>query len=173
VLRPRRAGTRGAVALVLLACLGAVLGGGLGAVDLEAAMSAQARVEAAADAVAHGVAALLLADPGRDGLSVAVQAGTRCDTDEDRSAAGEACGRAVAVARDLAAQNHGVLRRLIVGADPRDMLDGHAAGRLLVEARVFVARGLPILPGTTCPAEPGSGADMCWADAWSAAQGAG
>jgi hypothetical protein len=164
---------RGAAALVLLSAMSAVLTGGAGVVDVAAAMSAQAHADSAADAVAHGTAAFLLGDADRDTLSIAVQAGSPCDTDEqDDSGAGPACRRAVAAARTLAAANHAVLRRLLVGPDPRDMREGRGAGRVLVEAHVFVARGMPINPGT-CPAQPGSGSDLCWAEAWSAAQGAG
>jgi hypothetical protein len=164
---------RGAAALVLLTAMGAVLTGGAGVVDVAAAMSAQAHAESAADAVAHGVAVALLGDADREKLSIAVQAGSPCDTDEkDLSAAGPACGRAVAAARAMAAANRAVLRRLLVGPDPRDMREGRGAGRVLVEAHVFVARGVPIHPGS-CPAQPGSGSDLCWAEAWSAAQGAG
>jgi hypothetical protein len=150
-----------------------VLSGGLAAVDVAAAVNAQARAEAAADAVAHGTAVALLADPEREQLSIAVQAGTPCDTDAgDLSAAGAACRRAVQAGRAMAAANQAVLARLLVGPDPRDMRDGQAAGRVLVQAHVFAPRGLPILPGR-CPPQPGSGPDLCWVDAWSAAQGAG
>jgi hypothetical protein len=164
---------RGAAALVLLGASGALFTGALGVVDVAAAVSAQARAQSAADALAHGTAAFLLGASGRDELSIAVQAGTPCDTDAGGAdSAGPACVRAVVAARELAGANSAVLRRLIVGPDPRDMRDGRAAGRFLVEAHVFVARGLPIRPGT-CPNQPGSGADLCWADAWAAAQGAG
>lgn len=169
----RRHRARGAAALVLLGSMGAVLSGGLAAVDVAAAVNAQAHAESAADAVAHGTAVALLSDPGEEQLSIAVQAGTPCDTDAGNlSATGSACAHAVQAARTMAAVNGGVVARLLVGPDPRDMRDGRAAGRVLVQAHVFVPRGLPVYPGR-CPAQPGSGADLCWVDAWSAAQGAG
>ncbi len=168
----RRRRCRGAVALVLAGSLGALFTGVLGAVDAAAAMSAQARAQAAADAIAHGTVAMLLTDPDREQLSIDVQAGQPCDTDVDSSATGAPCARAMRAAAELAAANHAVLRRLVVGPDPRVMRDGHAAGPVLTEADVFVARGLPIQLGH-CPSQPGSGSDMCWAEAWSAAQGAG
>src|SRR5260221_9068450 len=169
----RRPATRGAAALVLLASMSSVFVGGAGVVDVAAAVRAQAHAESAADAVAHGVAVALLGDPDREALSIAVQAGAPCDTDDpDTSPAGPACARAVGVARAMAAANGAALRRLLVGPDPRDMREGRGAGRVLVEAHVFVARGMPISP-RRCPATPGSSSDLCWAEAWSAAQGAG
>jgi len=169
----RRAGARGAAALVLSGAMGAVITGGVGAVDAAAAVTAQAHAEAAADAVAHGTAVFLLGDAHREQLSIAVQAGTPCDSDaSDSPAAGPGCAGAVQAARQLAAQNAAVLARLVVGPDPRDMQEGQGAGRMLVEVHVFVPRRLPVLPAT-CPTSPGSGADLCWVDAWSAAQGAG
>jgi len=172
VLR-RRARARGAAALVLTGSMSLVVSGGVTAVDAAAAVSAQAHAEAAADAVAHGTGAALLTDANREQLSIDVQAGAPCDTDvRDTSAAGPGCAAAIAAARTLATQNGAVLRRLVVGPDPRDMREGVGAGRLLVEAYVFVPRRLPVYPAT-CPPQPGSGADLCWVDAWSAAQGAG
>ena len=163
---------RGAAALVLLAATGALLTGALGVVDVGAAVSAQARAQNAADAAVLGAAVFLLGASGRDELSIAVQAGTPRDSEAGGDGIGLACARAIDAARHLAAANGGLLRRLIVGPDPRDMRDGQGAGRLLVEAHVFVPRGLPIHPGA-CPKQPGSGSDLCWAEAWSAAQGAG
>lgn len=172
MLRRRRA-ARGAAALLLLGSTSTLLGGGVAAVDVAAAVNAQAHAESAADAVAHGTAVALLADPDREALSIAVQAGTPCDTDAgDTSAAGAACARALRTARAMAAANRAVVARLLIGPDPRDMRDGRAAGRVLVQAHVFAPRGLPIVPGR-CPVQPGSGPDLCWVDAWSAAQGAG
>lgn len=152
--------------------MSAVLTGFAGVVDAQVAMGAQAHAESAADAVAHGTAAFLLRSDGHEQLSIAVQAGNPCDTDTDHSAAGWPCGLAIQAAHVLVEQNGAVLGRLMVTPDPRDMRDGRDAGRLLVQAHVFVARKLPVHPGT-CPSQPGSGSDLCWADAWSAAQGAG
>jgi hypothetical protein len=164
---------RGASSLLMTMLMGTVLTGGLGAVDAAAAVSAQAHAQSAADAVAHAAAALILGDPDRDRLSIAVQANAPCDTDEkDASAAGPGCARALAAARDAAAENRSVLLRLLIGPDPRDLRETRGPGRVLVQAHVAVARGLPLI-GSTCPARPGSGPDLCWAEAWSAAQGAG
>ena len=152
---------------------GTVLSGGIGAADVAATVGSQARADSAADASAHASAALLAADQDREQLSIAVQAGTPCDIGEsDTSRAGPACGRALHAARDVAARNHAVLLRLVVGPDLRDNRADRGAGRLVTLAEVAMRRGLPVLPAT-CPASPGSGSDLCWAMAWSAAQEAG
>jgi hypothetical protein len=159
--------------LLLTLLTGTVLTGGIGAADAAAAVGSQARADTAADASAHAAASLLAADEDRERLSSAVQSGHPCDTGEaDPSAVGPACGRALQVARDVAARNRAVLLRLVVGPDLRDVRADRGAGRLVTLAQVAVRRGLPVLPAT-CPASPGSGSDLCWAMAWSAAQEAG
>ncbi len=176
MLRLQRGALRssgGAAALLLTLLTGTVLTGGIGAADAAATVGSQARADSAADASAHASAALLAADNDREQLSIAVQAGTPCDSGGgDTSRASPACGRAVQAARDVAARNHAVLVRLVVGPDLRDDRADRGAGRLVTLAEVAVRRGLPVLPAT-CPASPGSGSDLCWAMAWSAAQEAG
>jgi hypothetical protein len=167
--------------LLVMALMGSLATGGLGAVDAAAAVAAQSRADNAADAVAHAVAGLLAADPDRDALSIAAQAGSGCDGGAHGSAAsagaaepaaGRACRRALAVARQVVAANHAVLLRLTVGPDLRDLRADRGAGRLLTLALIGVPRGLPVLP-SRCPPAPGTGPDLCWAEAWSAAQEAG
>lgn len=169
----RRPSVAGAAALFVVMLTGSVATAGMGAVDVAAAVAAQSRADNAADAVAHATAGLLATDPDRDRLSIAVQAGAECGSAPPRDAPlGPACGRAATVARRVAAANHAVLVRLNVGPDARDLGPQRGAGRLLVLAEVGVLRGLPVLPAR-CPPAPGSGPDLCWAEAWSAAQEAG
>jgi hypothetical protein len=170
----RRPAAAGAAVLLVVVLMGSVATAGMGAVDAAAAVAAQSRADNAADAVAHAAAALLAADPDRDRLSIAVQAGTACDSSapRDDASTGSACGRALAAAWRMAAANHAVLIRLTVGPDLRDLGPARAAGRLLTLAEVGVLRGLPVLPAR-CPPAPGTGPDLCWAEAWSAAQEAG
>jgi hypothetical protein len=164
---------RGAAGLLVSLLTGTLATGGIGAVDVAAAVAAQGRAENAADAVAHAVAAVLAVDPDREHLSLSAQAGNLCDTDSPSDGASEkACGRALDTARDVAARNGGVLLRLVVGPDPRDLRPERGAGRVLTLVLVAVRRGLPVLP-THCPPSPGTGADLCWAEAWSAAQESG
>ena len=152
---------------------GTLAAGGMGAVDVAAAVAAQSRAENAADAIAHAAAALLAADPQRGHLSIAAQAGTFCDTDSDGGpATGDACARAMAAARLVARENGAILLRLTVGPDPRDLRPDRGPGRLQTLALAAVPRGLPVLP-SPCPRAPGTGPDLCWAEAWSAAQEAG
>jgi hypothetical protein len=157
----------------MLVLMGSVLTGGAGVIDAAAIVGSQAHAQSAADAVAHGVAVLLLGDPDEERLSIAAQAGSFCDTEEkDSTAAGPACTRAVDQARALASQNQAKLQRLIVGPDARDRGGPPRAGRVMVQARVAMPRRLPVLPAW-CPTQPRPDADLCWAQAWSAAQGAG
>jgi Flp pilus assembly protein TadG len=164
---------RGAAALLVTALAGTVMTGAVGAVDAAAAVAGQGRAENAADAAAHAAAALLASDAGRDKLSIAVQAGAPCDsTTSSPTDVGPTCGRATTAAGDVARRNNAVLLRLTVGPDLRDVREGRGVGRLVVLALVAVPRGLPVLPAH-CPPSPGSGPDLCWAEAWSAAQEAG
>jgi Flp pilus assembly protein TadG len=163
----------GAAALLVSLLMGTLMTGGVGAVDAAVAVAAQGHADNAADAVAHAATALLAADPDRDGLSIAVQAGAACDSAEQPdSSMGPACSRAVAVARQVAGENGAVLLRLTVGPDLRDDRAGRGAGRLLTLAEVAVRRRLPVLP-IRCSVSPGDKPDVCWAEAWSAAQEAG
>jgi nitrogen fixation protein FixH len=171
--RRRRSAGSGAAALVLSLLMGGVLTGGIGAVDAAAAVAAQARAETAADAAAHAAAAVLAVDGERERLSIQAQAGGGCDVDGATvTSSGPACDHAVQAARDLAVRNGGVLLRLVVGPDLRDVRADRGAGRLLTLVRVAVRRGLPVQP-VACSASPGAAADVCWAEAWSAAQEAG
>lgn len=169
-----RAHCRGAAGLLVSLLAGTLATGGIGAVDVAAAVAAQSRAENAADAVAHAVAAVLAADPDREHLSLSAQAGNLCDTESPPPdiAAEKACGRALSTARDVASRNGAVLLRLTVGPDPRDLRPERGAGRVLTLALVAVRRGLPVLPAH-CPPSPGTGPDLCWAEAWSAAQESG
>jgi Flp pilus assembly protein TadG len=164
----------GAAALLVTMLMGALMTGGLGAVDTAASVAAQSRADNAADAVAHAAASVLAADPDRDQLSIAVQAaGGACDgTAQPAGSTGPACPRALATARQAALDNNAVLLRLTVGPDLRDDRADRGAGRLVTLALVAVRRGLPVLPAR-CPDAPGTGPDLCWAEAWSAAQEAG
>jgi len=171
--RPRRAGEAGAAVLLVMVLMGVLGTGGMGAVDAAAAVAAQSRAGNAADAVAHAAAALLAADPDRDRLSLAVQAGSACEAGQPvPDGAGPACSRAIATARQIAVANRAVLLRLTVGPDLRDDTAAKGAERLLTLALVAVPRGLPVWPAR-CPPRPGTGPDLCWAEAWSAAQEAG
>jgi hypothetical protein len=169
----RRRAARGAASLVMLMLMGTVLTGGVGAVDAAVVIGSQAHAQSAADAVAHGVAVQVLRDPEEEQLSIAAQAGSFCDSDEkDTSSAGPACARAIGTAHQLAVQNDAILERLVVGPDARDRGGPPGAGRVLVQAEVAMPRRLPALPAWCAP-KPQSSADLCWAQAWSAAQGAG
>jgi len=175
VLTPRGRPQAGAAALLVTMLMGALMTGGLGAVDTAAAVAAQSRADNAADAVAHAAASVLAADPDRDQLSIAVQAaGGACDstTPSAGSTGPAACPRALATARQAALDNNAVLLRLTVGPDLRDDRADRGAGRMVTLALVAVRRGLPVLPAR-CPDAPGTGPDLCWAEAWSAAQEAG
>jgi hypothetical protein len=164
---------RGAAGLLVCLLMGTIATGGLGAVDVAAVVAAQGRAENAADAVAHGVAATVAADPDRERLSIAAQAGDFCDLEAPPDASkNPACAHAIATARELARQNQAVLLRLTVGPDLRDLRPDRGPGRALSLVLVAVPRGLPVLPAH-CPAQPGTGPDLCWAEAWSAAQEAG
>ena len=163
----------GAVGLLVVVLAGALMTGGLGAVDVAAAMTAQSHADNAADAVAHAAASLLAADPDRDRLSIAVQAGTPCeDSSPAPDSTGPACRRALATARQIAAENRAVLLRISIGPDLRDDRSDRGAGRLVTLALVAVRRGLPVLPAP-CGSAPGMKPDLCWAEAWSSAQEAG
>jgi Flp pilus assembly protein TadG len=163
----------GAAGLLVSLLTGVLATGGVGAVDVAAAVAAQSRAENAADAVAHAVAAVLAVDPDREHLSLSAQAGNLCDTDSPPDPAAEkACARALAVARDVAGANRAVLLRLTVGPDVRDLRAERGAGRVVTLALAAVRRGLPVLPAH-CPPMPGRGPDLCWAEAWSAAQESG
>jgi hypothetical protein len=167
----RRAG--GAAALLVTLLTGVLATGGLGAVDVAAAVAAESRAENAADAVAHATAGLLAADPQRDHLSVAAQGGAFCDTDTgDTGHTEDTCTRAIAAARLVAAQNGAVLVRFVAGPDPRDLRPDRGPGRLQTLVEVAVPRGLPVLP-SRCPGSPEKQPDVCWAEAWAAAQEAG
>lgn len=169
----RHAGQAGAAALLVTVLMGTLATGGMGAVDAAAAVAAQSRADNAADAVAHAAASLLAADPDRDRLSLAVQAGGACEAGQPvGDDLGPACGRALAAAHQVAAANGAVLLRLSVGPDLRDETPAKGAGRMLTLALVAVPRGLPVWP-SHCPRSPGTGPDLCWAEAWSAAQEAG
>jgi hypothetical protein len=153
--------------------MGGVLTGGVGAIDAAAAVAAQARAEAAADAAAHAAAGVLAVDGERERLSIQVQAGGGCDVDGSTvMSSGSACDHAVQVARDIAKRNGGVLLRMVVGPDLRDIRADRGAGRLLTLVRAAVPRALPVQP-VSCPSAPRAAADVCWAEAWSAAQEAG
>jgi hypothetical protein len=157
----------------MLMLMGTVLTGGAGAIDAAVVIGSQAHAQSAADAVAHGVAVQVLRDPQEEQLSIAAQAGAFCDSDEnDNSTAGAACANAINTAHGLAVQNDALLQRLIVGPDARDRGGPPRPGRVLVQAEVAMPRRLPILPAW-CSPKPRSDADLCWAQAWSAAQGAG
>lgn len=169
----RRGGQAGAAALLVTVLMGVLASGGMGAVDAAAAVAAQSRASNAADAVAHAAASLLAADPDRDRLSLSVQAGAACEAGRPVGAdVGPACGRALATTRQIAAANGAVLLQLSVGPDLRDETAARGTGRLLTLALVAVPRGLPVWPAH-CPRQPGTGPDLCWAEAWSAAQEAG
>ena len=182
--RGRLRRSSGAAALLVMALTGSLATGGLGAVDAAAAVAAQSRADNAADAIAHAAAGVLAADPDRDAMSVAAQAGSGCDGGVSGvagasgspaaadSAAGRACERALAAARQIAAANHAVVLRLTVGPDLRDLRADRGPGRLVTLVLVGVPRGLPVLPAH-CPPTPGTGPDLCWAEAWSAAQESG
>ena len=170
---PTRRSASGAAALVLSLLTSGVLTGGIGAVDAAAAVAAQARAETAADAAAHAAAGVLAVDSGRAQLSIQAQAGAGCDLDGTTvTSTGSACDDSIQAAREAASRNGGVLRRMVVGPDLRDIRVDRGAGRLLTLVRVAVRRGLPVQP-VPCPAAPGATADVCWAEAWSAAQEAG
>lgn len=165
-----RQSARGAAALLVCLVTGTLATGGIGAVDVAAAVAAQSRAENAADAAAHATAGLLAADPERDHLSIAAQGGRFCDTDSPGAEPPSgACARAVAAARLVAGQNGGRLLRLTVGPDPHDLRPERGPGRLQALALVAVPRGLPVLP-SRCPPSPADRPDVCWAEAWSAAQ---
>jgi hypothetical protein len=165
-----RRSVRGAASLVLLMLMGCVLTGGVGAIDAAVVVGSQARAQSAADAVAHGVAVQVMRDPEEERLSIDAQAGAFCDSDEKHNSG--ACARALGTARELAVQNGAMLQRVIVGPDARDRGGPPRAGRVLVQAHVAMPRRLPVLPAW-CPTQPKPEADLCWAVAWSAAQGAG
>jgi hypothetical protein len=170
MLRLREGGAAG-----LLVCLltGTLATGGIGAVDVGAAVAAQGRAENAADAVAHAVAATVAADPDRERLSIAAQAGDFCDLAEPPDEAkNPACAHAIATGREAARENRAVLLRLTLGPDLRDLRLDRGPGRALTLVLVAVRRGIPVLPAR-CPPQPGTGPDLCWAEAWSAAQEAG
>lgn len=170
MLRRRRSACRGAAALLITLLTGTLTTGAMGAVDVAAAAASESRAENAADAVAHAVAGLLAADADREHLSIAVQAGAFCEGQPEP--AEPACRRALATARATAAANHAVLVHIAVGPDARDMHLQRGPGRLSTMVLVAVARGLPVLPAR-CPPAPGTGPDLCWAEAWSAAVEAG
>ena len=164
---------RGAVAILVLALSGSLFAGAIGGLDCMAAVRAQGHAETAADAAAHGAASLLAADGDRDALSIAVQAGQQCGAGGSLTgAAAAACSRARALAADVATGNGGVLMRLVVGPDVRDDRADRGAGRLVALALVAVRRNVPVLP-LDCPRVPPRDPDVCWAQAWSAAQEAG
>jgi len=173
MLRRRRSAARGAAALLVSLLTGTLATGAMGAVDVAAAAASESRAENAADAVAHAVAGLLAADADREHLSIAVQAGAFCeDQPVDVLPAEPACRRALGTASATALANRAVLVHLTVGPDPRDLHPQRGPGRLSTMVLVAVPRGLPILPAR-CPPAPGSGPDLCWAEAWSAAVEAG
>lgn len=165
----------GAASLVLSLLMGIIAVGGLGGVDVAAAVAAQGHAESAADAVAHAVTGLLASDPEREHLSVTTQAGSLCDTQATPPPGADvrSCTRAIALARDVASRNRAVLLRLLVGPDLRDLGPLRGAGRLQVLAEVAVRRAMPAVPVRCAGDRPQGDHDLCWAVAWSAGREAG
>ena len=159
---------RGASSLLLLGASWLLVVAGLGAGEVVAVTTADARAEQAAASAAHAAAAELAVDPGAPGLSIELQAArTACHLPAE-SAPPAACSPARDAARRVARANGAEVVDFLLGPDPRDRGPEPAPGRIVAVVTVEVDRALPLLRRLCARHRPG--AALCVARATAAAR---